>query len=250
MSDNKPRLLPATWDVPQTFRDRLGKTVGRQRMMFADGHLLLVLHAPPERDQDERSGRFFWRKPDGTWSSNKHGSGIGSLIKHLDEYDACLDRLEEQEQKATSAKDYFEINDHLAPLIRASNNLHSALHDARKQCPDFRELIDARDHAYNIERTAELLSSGCKNGLDYQMARQAEEQARSGHRMAVASHRLNRLAAFFLPLATLSGLFGVNLQNGLEQIDAPYAFLSVTAIALLIGAIFSASLGNGEQQQS
>ena len=93
-------ILPATWEVPQLFRDRLGKMVGRQRMMTTDGHLLLVLHAPPERDHDQRQARLFWRKPDGSWSSNANGSGIGSLIKLLDEYDARLDKLEEKEQIA------------------------------------------------------------------------------------------------------------------------------------------------------
>lgn len=250
MPETIQRLLPATWNVPQTFRDRLGKNVGRQRMMFSDDHLLLVLHAPPERDQEKRTGRLFWRKPDGTWSSNLLGSGISSLLKHLDEYDERIDDLEEQEQKASSAKDYFEINDHLAPLSRASANMHGVLHDARKHCPEILELIDARDRAYAIERNAELLAAGCKNGLDYQMARQAEAQAKSGHRMAIAAHRLNRLAAFFLPLATLSGLFGVNLQNGLESTPAPYAFLSVTGIALLIGALFAFSLGGKDPNVS
>lgn len=243
-------ILPATWEVPQLFRDRLGKMVGRQRMMTTDGHLLLVLHAPPERDHDQRQARLFWRKPDGSWSSNANGSGIGSLIKLLDEYDARLDKLEEKEQIADTAKDYFEINERLAPLLRSVTNLHTVLQDARKQCQEVRELIDARDRSYQIERNAELLATGCKNGLDYQMARQAEEQAKSGHKMAVASHRLNQLAAFFLPLATLSGLFGVNLQHGLEKARAPYAFLTVTFIALFIGALFAYSLGPNEKSSS
>ena len=250
MPDTARTLLPAAWDVPQKFRDRLGKSVGRQRMMLEGGHLLLVLHAPPERDHDKRQGRFFWRQPDGTWSSNQLGSGIGSLLKHLDEYNSFLDQLEEQEEQAVSAKDYFEINDHLAPLLRASANLHTVLHDARKQCPDFRELIDVRDRAYTIERTAELLASGCKNGLDFQMAKQAEEQAISSHRMAIASHRLNQLAAFFLPLATLSGLFGVNMETRFEDLPGPAPFLTLTAIALLIGTVIALLLGRGDGASS
>ena len=43
----KKSLIPAIWTVPEVFRERLGRRIGRQRMMFADGHLLLVLHAPP-----------------------------------------------------------------------------------------------------------------------------------------------------------------------------------------------------------
>ena len=55
-------ILPAVWQVPQEFRDRLGDRAGRQRAMAADGHLLLVLHRPPGPEDAERSGRFFWRR--------------------------------------------------------------------------------------------------------------------------------------------------------------------------------------------
>ena len=60
-------VLPPSWEVPAQFRERLGERVGRQRAMMADGHLLLVLHRPPKKDEVERFPRLFWRKPDGTW---------------------------------------------------------------------------------------------------------------------------------------------------------------------------------------
>ena len=41
-------LLPAPWQVPSVFRERMGTQVGRQRSMVADGHLLLVLHGASE----------------------------------------------------------------------------------------------------------------------------------------------------------------------------------------------------------
>jgi len=41
-------ILPTSWDIPQSIRRRLGNRVGRQRSMSADGHLLLVMHAPPD----------------------------------------------------------------------------------------------------------------------------------------------------------------------------------------------------------
>ncbi len=34
----KVSLLPASWDLPATFRQRLGDTAGKQRLMQADGH--------------------------------------------------------------------------------------------------------------------------------------------------------------------------------------------------------------------
>ncbi len=52
-------ILPAVWDVPQKFRDRLGQIAGKQRAMSAEDHLLILLHSPPKPEEDERVGRFF-----------------------------------------------------------------------------------------------------------------------------------------------------------------------------------------------
>ncbi|MGI9471357.1 MAG: hypothetical protein ACR2NZ_07500, partial [Rubripirellula sp.] len=96
-------MLPATWDVPQVFRDRLGSHVGRQRAMVADDHLLLVLHVPPKPDQDERRGRFFWLKPDGNWTSDQLGSGPAAMKKHLDASDKQLEELEKMEEQTENS---------------------------------------------------------------------------------------------------------------------------------------------------
>ncbi len=69
-------IIPATWQIPAAIRNRLGNSAGRQRTMAAEDHLLLVLHAPPKPDDSERSGRFFWRSPQGDWLSKDLGSGI------------------------------------------------------------------------------------------------------------------------------------------------------------------------------
>jgi Mg2+ and Co2+ transporter CorA len=238
----KTPMLPLTWDVPKVFRDRLGSTVGKQRLMTADGHLLMVLHAPPAPGQDEREGRFFWRKPDGTWLSDQLGGGTASVSKHLDEFDRLIDELEVQEQQAKVSRDYFEVMAKLAPLHRATGNLYSVLQEARKQLPDAREIIDLRDRAYDIQRSAELLTIGCKNSLDFQMARQAEQQAASSKRMSTAAHRLNMLAAFFFPLATIAGLFGMEVRSGIERLPEPYTFYAIVVIGLAIGAMLMSLL--------
>jgi Mg2+ and Co2+ transporter CorA len=60
--------------------------------------------------------------------------------------------------------------------------------------------------------------------------------------MAVASHRLNLLAAFFLPIATLTAIFGMNLRHGLEgKTSASLApFAAVLGIGLLAGILLMA----------
>lgn len=233
-------LLPSVWQVPAVFRERMGAKVGRQRAMVADGHLLLVLHAPPKPDEPGRVGRFFWRSPDGKWNSSEFGTGVNALNTHLNEYQELISKLDAQEERASSAHDYFDVLERVAPIYRAARNLHAVLQDARKSCPEIRELINLRDRAYDTEREAELLYQGTKNSLDFAVAKRAEEQAASSHRMAVAAHRLNVLVAFFFPIATLTAIFGVNLRTGLEEVAPPFLFLAVIALGLVFGGVLTA----------
>jgi hypothetical protein len=229
-------ILPPTWEVPTEFRKRLGEKAGRQRTMLADGHLLLVLHRPPKRDDPERIGRVFWRKPDGTWQSNELGSGSAALARHLTEYADAIERYDQQEDEATSVAQYFAVLGGMSPLVRTVRNMHAALQDAREQVPDDRDLIVLRDRAYELERSAEILLGDVRNALDFAVAQKSEEQAAASHQMAVSSHRLNMLVAFFFPIATLTAVFGANLSHPLEQIiPPPYAFLTVIGAGLLLG---------------
>lgn len=231
--------LPSNWDVPQEFRDRLGREAGRQRAMLCDGHLLLVLHAPPEPEQIEREARLFWRKPDESWSSNELGSGSKALDNHLDQYAAAVERCDELEEQADEADERFDVLNALTPIHRAARHMHQTLQEARKLVPADRDLLIFRDRAYQIERTAELLYGQARNALDFAMAQRAEEQAQSGQRMAVAAHRLNLLAAFFFPIAALTALFGVNMKHGWENAAAPMPFLAVLGAGLILGGMLT-----------
>jgi hypothetical protein len=209
--------------------------------MFEDQNLLLVLHAPPGPDDEQREGRFFWRKPDGSWVSTTAAKGQMALDAHLAEYDEILDALDEREERACSADDYFELIRQLNPIVRATRNLHAALQQAREMVRDDKRIINFRDQAYSLERRAELLAGDTKNTLEYAIARRSEEQAAAGERMAVAAHRLNLMAAFFFPLATLSAIFGVNLRHGLEpeRFDSVWPFVLVTATGLFAGGVLA-----------
>lgn len=232
-------LLPGSWDCPKVFRARLGEQAGRQRLMQADGHLLLVLHAPPKADQDQREGRFFWRQPDGTWSSSHQGGGPQAIMRLLAEYDNDLDAYDVREQAAKSARDYFDLLTNTTPMFRAVANLHAVLQETRTACRDDRQLIVARDKAYELMRRAELLTGDVKHGLDYAMAYRAEQQAVNSHYMAQSAHRLNVLAAFFFPIAALTALFGVNLKTGLEESAPPWPFIGVLAVGMFMGMILA-----------
>ncbi|MEM9185524.1 MAG: hypothetical protein AAGB00_03405, partial [Planctomycetota bacterium] len=199
-------LLPKAWAVPREFRERLGDDVGRQRVMQAEGHLLLVLHAPPAPGQDLRLGRLYWRDPQGQWkpvamAHNEHP--VGEL---LDQYEAAIEALDQQEEDAEGARDYFDILTALNPLLRSCHNLYAVLQEARQAVKEDRGLILLRDRAYALNRRAELLQQDAKNTLDFVIARQAEEQADAARGQAKAAHRLNVLAALFFPVATLTAV--------------------------------------------
>lgn len=243
-------ILPAVWEVPPTFRARLGDQIGRQRAMFHEGHLLLVLHAPPGPDEIERRGRLFWREPNGTWHSTEPGAGKAALARHIDEFAELLEDLERRWRESQSAEEYFAVLNAAAPLHRAARNMHQTLQQARESVPAERDLINFRDRAYAVERTAELLCDDTKNALDFAVARRAEEQARSAHRMAVSAHRLNLLAAFFFPLATLSAIFGMELRHGLETVDqtsGPLPFLAVLGLGLLGGMVLTSFITRAKE---
>ncbi|MAT14169.1 MAG: hypothetical protein CMJ46_02755 [Planctomyces sp.] len=233
-------LLPADWSVPQVFRDRLGERVGRQRAMKDDGHLLIVLHGPPGKDDAHREGRFFWQDPAGKWKAHSKGEKVTTLSRHLDDYEREINELETEFNSADSSDDYFQTLGDLAPMLRATRNLHITLQQARQLLKEDRELIDYRDRAYVLERKVDLLYQDARHGLDYAIAKQHEAQAKSAQQMALAAHRLNVLAAFFFPIATLSAIFGVNMKHGFEEFDGPVPFLAVLGVGLLTGFILKA----------
>ena len=169
--------LPPDWQVPDLFARRLGDAVGRQRVMTAEGHLLFVLHEPPVAGVSERMGRLFWRDPEGAWRSRGLGDGTQALKRHVAEFAERVDELEKQWQTAGSAEDYFGLLRAIAPLHRTARHLYATLQEARELVPEDRDLINLRDQVGEIERALELLHGDAKNGLEFTVARQAEQQA-------------------------------------------------------------------------
>lgn len=218
--------------------------------MVADGHLLLVLHSPPELDEHDRDGRLFWRLPDGSWKANCPDSAIKSLHGHLKEYRERIEKLDEQVSAARTADEYFAVVSNLLPLQRAARNLHQALQTARQELSDARDLINFRDAAYEIERMSELLYADAKNELDFLIVCRAEEQAQVSYDMGVSSHRLNLLVAFFFPIATLSSIFGTNLIHGYEGRHAPWLFLIMLATGLLFGVVLTLAITRKSRPKS
>ncbi len=233
-------LIPPEWRLPEEFGQRLGDAAGRQRVMMADGHLLLILHQPPSPGSAERKGRFFWRDPDGAWRSSFQADGPHALKRHLGEFADRVEELERQWQDAQSAHDYFQLLRAIAPLHRTVRHLHATLQKARELVPDDREILNARDRSGEVERALELLYGDARNGLDFTVAHQSEQQSQRMYEMAVAHHRLNLLAAIFFPIATLGAAFEI---LGHEAAELGKGFFWTTVLLgmvcglLLAGAI-------------
>lgn len=227
--------LPSSWDLPPEIKSRFGqKSLGKQRAMIAQNHLLLVLHKPPEANQRQREVALFWRQPDGTWKQTGLGNGIEPLIRHLKEYNAAAEKFIAAYQQAQEAEDYFRILEAMSPLRLATKNLHATLQAAREGVPGDRDLIDLRDYAYEIERSLDLLYENTKNALDFRIAQRAEEQAKLSLQAVKAGEKLNILAAMFFPLTAITSVFGMNLVSGLEN-NSIATFWLIVFVGIALG---------------
>lgn len=228
-------ILPKLWNVPEAIRNRLGREAGPQRAMLEEDHLLIILHQIPGPDEHSRRAALFWRSPSAEWRSSLGGAGVAGLQELLKSYDDRLVELEEAENKAVSAVEYHTILERLAPVLRSSRGLHRALQQARELLKTEPALINFRDQAAAIERNAELLLQDAQFGLNFTVARQAETQAATAKQMATTAHRLNLLAALFLPLTALASVFGMEVPKPFQE--SPFVFWIICLAGLLVGGV-------------
>jgi hypothetical protein len=228
-------ILPPTWNLPASIVVRLGQTsYGRQRAIFEDGHLLLVLHKPPGPDDRKREGVLFWRSPSGDWQFNRGGPGTGGLKRHLQTVADLEGDLTAIHEQATSIGELFDLMESLVPLTRFARNMHAAIQTAREAVKDDPFLVELRNQAYEVERNLDLLLEDTRNEIQHRTARKAEEQAALSQAALHASHRLNILAALFFPLTAVASLFGMNLLHGLDQ-NSSGVFWVVAVVSLVLG---------------
>jgi hypothetical protein len=85
--------------------------------------------------------------------------------------------------------------------------------------------------------------------LEYLVAQRAEQDAESSHRMAIAAHRLNSLAAFFLPLATISAILEVDPGNIQRHIQSPLTMAAIVLVGLVMGVILMKAIGGATREK-
>lgn len=236
MQKTDSTVIPKTWTaLPDSIRVRLGRDAGPQRAMLEDGHLLVIIHAVPRLDENRRQPALFWRQPTGEWKSSAETPGTRTIADVIRAYEEKIEALDDAEEKAADARSYHRVLEELGPVLRASRGVHRALQQARDYLKSERDLINYRDQAAANERNAELLLQDAQFGLDFIAAKQAEAHAVQAESQARAAHKLNLLAALFLPLTTLASIFGMS---------APIPGESSTALFWVVCAI-GAALGIG-----
>ncbi len=215
--------VPPGWDIPLDIRVQLGDRSGRQRELIADEHLLLVLHKVPTGKVKKRDGVFFWRAPSGDWRTTERGRPQAELKSLVENYGTAVVALGEKHDVAMSASEKFFVLEHIGPVNRAIRNLSDTLNKARDTIEDseaVRDLQPVCDLASDVAREAELLQADARSALDFHIALQSEKQAQHSHEVERATHRLNSIAAIFLPLTAVASVFGMNLHSGLEESPA------------------------------
>lgn len=217
--------LPNSWQIPAAIRGRLGREAGSQRAIFEEGHLLLILHEPPAPDMVGRIPAFFWRQPTGEWKTHRSTMQSGTLADFLANYEKPILELESRENTASKAADFHDILEATAPLLRAIRQFHRAIQNARELVKEDRELINYRDRAAGLERTGELLLQDAQFGLNYIVARQAEAQSENARRMSATAHRLNILAALFLPLTAVASVLAMDVKSRIPNTFENFWFI-------------------------
>ena len=235
----KPEVfpLPKAWEVPDAIRQRLGHEAGPQRSMLEEGHLLIIVHHIPTPEQIDRKPAFFWRNPAAEWRSTE-GKGMGpvALNAFLEGWEAKLQALDIEEQKAATASEYHRLLETLAPVLRTTRGLHRALQQAREFVKDDRDLINFRDTAAGLERSAELLLQDAQFGLDFIAARQSEQQSIMAQQMNATAHRLNIIAALFLPMTAIASILSMEVSSGVSNTRSNFW------LVLLAGCVLGGSL--------
>jgi hypothetical protein len=230
-------IIPPTWTLPEAIRIRLGQnTYGRQRAIFEEGHLVLVLHRPPGPDDAAREGNLFWRNLAGDWQFSRGGPGPGALKRHVQTYAELESKLTQSYEQAADTSALFDLVEALTPLVRAARNMHAALQTAREAVKGDLFLVEMRDLAYEVTRNFDLLLEDVRNAIQHRMARESEEQAKLSKQALQASHRLNILAALFFPLTAIASLFGMNLAHGFDQ-SSVIIFWLVSVVSVGLGFV-------------
>lgn len=142
---------------------------------------------------------------------------------------------------------YFEVMRRMYPIQRSTRSLLQVLQATREALPDDGKIINLRDDAAELERGIELVVTDAKSGMEFSLAEAASQQALAAGAANHEARRLNRLAAFFFPLATLVAVFGMNPP---ETVWRNPGFWTVLGAGVLLGFLVHALVVAGGKKDS
>lgn len=237
-------IIPKSWNVSQTIRQRVGEAVGSQRLIKEGGEILVLLHRlPSAEDKGDREAAMFWYDGQGSWKSSPTSGGRSELRTLVETYRKCLAELDSALESVEDAAVIHTVIDEATPVARAGRHLTLVISELRRDLPEDLEILAIRDLAVNMERGGDLLLQDAKSSLDFMIAKNAVAQAKDAQKSAKEAQKLNRLAAFFFPLMTIAAVFGMNRPG---EILANGGIIVIVILGLVLGAIFRASLKKSE----
>lgn len=237
-------IIPKSWNVSPTIRQRVGEDVGRQRLMEEDGQVLVILHQVPNVEQkSHRDAALFWCDGGGDWKSLPISGGKSELKTIVSQYQQKVDELDQILEEAEDPEVVHGVIDAATPVVRAGRHATQVLSELRKVMREDMDILATRDLAVNMERSGELLLQDAKSSLEYMIAKNAAAQAKDAQRAAREAQKLNRLAAFFFPLMTIAAILGMNAPGGMM---GDLSVWIVVAVGLVFGAVVRGVLKGSE----
>ena len=237
-------IIPKSWNVSPTIRQRVGEEAGRQRLITEDGEILVLLHSVPSaKDKGRREAAQFWCDGMGNWKSSPHSGGRSELRTLVESYQKRMGELDSSLELAEDATVIHAVIDEATPVARAGRHLAQVICELRIALRDDLEILSIRDQAVNMERSGDLLLQDAKSSLDFSIAKNAAAQAKDAQKSAQEAQKLNRLAAFFFPLMTIAAVFGMNRPS---EIFANGGIVGIVILGLILGLIVRSSLKKSE----
>ena len=242
------KIVPDTWPLPSELKSRVGARVGRQRLLCAQGHHLMILHQLPKPHARDRAAAVFWRAPDGSWRCFPGRDHPSTLRDHVESLAKLLEALDDQVEAAKSATEFLDVIRLARPIQRYTRNMHAVITQLRDALPEDADVLAARDRAYELERLAENIADDAENGMQHTIAQHTEEQAHLSERIAKETQRLNLLAAVALPITAIGSILGMNLPSGLEVLPEPVSFWIIVALTFGVGFFVRARIQQDEKR--
>ena len=154
---------------------------------------------------------------------------VETLEELLDGYEASIDQLNPSETRSRIANlrhQIVTVKRYLAPQREALDNFYRQSHHLLDDVHQY-QLHDQTDRIIRYVEDLDLAKEQSQLLLEELANRVAQEQ---NARMYV----LSIIAAIFLPISFITGLFGMNV-GGLPGLDSPGGFLAVCGLMALIG---------------